>query len=50
MEKSKLLKELRIYENALKNCKNDIGKAIFEFEISCVKKDLLGLQNNTVKE
>lgn len=49
MEKE-LLKELEIYKNALKNCKCDIEKVIFEFEISCVQKDISKLQNKTVKE
>lgn len=38
--KEELLKELKIYEEALKKCKNHFEKAIFEFEIACVKKDL----------
>ena len=43
-EKEKLLKELGIYEKALKNAKDEFQKAIFEFEIKCVKKDLSELK------
>lgn len=48
--KEELLKELSIYENALKNSKDDIGKAILEFEIACVKKDLLFFHKYLIKE
>lgn len=43
--KEELLKELKIYENALNNTNNYFKKCIFEFEISCVKKDLAILEN-----
>lgn len=35
-----LISELKFYEQKLKVSKNQFEKAILEFEIACVKKDL----------
>ena len=35
-----LRKEIEIYKKALSKSKNPFGRAIFEFEIKCVEKDI----------